>query len=56
MYKEKYTLLDSNEEQEEALAITLDALGFLGKKFDDGTKSLVHIKKYQKTEIFKNTK
>lgn len=49
MYKDKYTQL---EDPEEALAITLEALGFLGKKFDEGTKSLKHVKKLEKTAVF----
>ena len=56
MYKEKYTLLEDQADQEKALAITLDALGFLGKKFDKGTKSLIHIKDFERTDIYKSNK
>lgn len=56
MYKQKYTLLEDQADQEEALQITLDALGFLGKKFDKGTKSLIHIKDLERTDIFKSNK
>lgn len=53
VYKNKYTQLDSPEETEEALAITLNALGFLGKKFETGTKPMSHIKEYKRTEVYK---
>ena len=56
MYKQKYTLLEDKADQEEALAITLDALGFLSKKFDKGTKPLVHIKDFERTDISKKNK
>jgi len=56
MYKQKYTLLDDQADQERALEITLDALGFLGKKYDDGTKSLIHIKDLERTDIYKKNK
>lgn len=50
MYKNKFTEL---EDPEEALAITLEALGFVSSKIDKGTKDLTHIKEIEKTAVFK---
>ena len=53
VYKNKYTEL---QDPEEALAITLDALGFVGHKIDKGTRELSHIKEIEKTAVFKFNK
>ena len=48
-YKGKYTEL---QDPEEALALTKDALAFLGKKYDKGTASMKYIKELEKTNVF----
>ena len=53
VYRNKYTQV---ENPEEALSITLNALGFLSNKLEKGTKSMSHIKKYEKTDVFKSIK
>jgi len=50
VYKNKYTEL---QDPEEALEITLDALGFVSHKLDKGTREISHIKKIEKTAVFK---
>lgn len=50
LYKNKYTQL---EDPDEALEITLEALGFLGEKFNKGTESMSHMKNLEKTAVFK---
>ncbi|WP_235295793.1 hypothetical protein [Portibacter marinus] len=42
------------QEAEEALETTMEALAYLGVHFNKGTESLEQIKKLKKTEIFKN--
>ena len=50
VYKNKYTEL---QDPQEALDITLDALGFVSHKIDKGTQELSHIKEIEKTAVFK---
>jgi hypothetical protein len=50
MYKNKYTEL---EDPEEALAITLEALGYASNKIEKATKPAAHFKKVEKTAVFK---
>ncbi len=49
IYKNKYTELQNPEE---ALQITLDALGFVGHNLDKGTKEVSHMKQFEKTAVF----
>lgn len=49
IYKNKYTEL---EDPEEALAITLDALGYVSHKIEEGTQDVKHMKKIEKTAVF----
>ena len=50
MYKNKYTEL---EDPEEALEITMEALGFLSKKYEKGTEPMSkHFKNLEKTNVF----
>lgn len=48
-YHHKYTEL---EDPQEALELTKDALAFLSNKYDKGTKSMIHIKELEKTNVF----
>ena len=48
-YKGKYTEV---QDPEEALEMTMDALAFLGKKYDKGTASMKYIKELEKTNVF----
>jgi hypothetical protein len=48
-YKNKFTEL---EDPDEALAITLDALGFVGKNYEKGSKPTSHMKQLEKTAVF----
>ena len=50
IYKNKYTEL---QDPEEALQITLDALGFVSHNIEKGTREMVHIKEIEKTAVFK---
>ena len=52
MYKNKYTELTTPEQADEALAITLDALGFMSHKMEKGTNSIGHMKNLEKTAVF----
>ena len=52
-YKNTYTEV---EDPAEALEITMEALAFLGKKYDKGTKPMKYIKEFEKTEVFRFTK
>jgi len=52
-YKNAYTEV---EDPEEALEITMEALAFLGKKYDKGTKPMKYIKELEKTDVFRFTK
>lgn len=54
VYKNKYTQLENPEDTEEALAITLNALGFLSKKFEKGTNPISHIKELERTQVYKS--
>ncbi|NNE27101.1 MAG: hypothetical protein HKN09_09680 [Saprospiraceae bacterium] len=50
MYKNKYTEL---EDPEEALEITMEALGFLSNKYEKGTEPMnKHFKNLEKTNVF----
>lgn len=51
MYKNKYTEL---QDPDEALAITMDALGFLSNKYESGSQPMTkYMKNFEKTEIVK---
>ena len=52
-YKNTYTEV---EDPEEALEITMEALAFLGHKYDKGTKPIKYIKELEKTDVFRFTK
>ena len=52
MYKNKYTELATPEQADEALAITLDALGFMSHKLEKGTTRVGHLKNLEKTAVF----
>ncbi len=43
-------------EAEEALEVTMEALAFLGKKYDKGYAPMQHIKQLEKTNVFKINK
>lgn len=48
-YHKQYTEV---EDPEEALALTKDALAFLGVKYESGTKSMKYIKELEKSSVF----
>jgi len=51
MYKNKYTEL---EDPDEALAITMEALGFLSNKYESGSQPMTkYMKNFEKTSIIK---
>jgi len=49
IYKNKYTEL---QDPNEALQITLDALGFVSHNIEKGTREVSHLKKFEKTAVF----